>query len=374
MKAQEILMDIIGLRTDDKVENNKLFVDYVVDILQRNNVRYKRLPNKDGKNENIIAGINIEGFKNINSGIAFSGHMDTVGANVKDWDTNPFVASKINNAIYGRGTVDMKYFIAVILGAIPELKKIGMPIFFLLTCDEETEVQGIEVISNFLQMRNIHPQYALIGEPTNNNLCVANKGYLGFRTVIKGIAAHSSTPDIGVNAAYIAAKFVSKIEELSQQYISKGTTLNVGVVIGGEGRNSIPSEINVDWEIRYFEQKHQTEILEQVALWEKELSLHYKNSFIRTETKESLPVFERKDNSEIVQTAQKILKSNITTMPHATEAGFLQRIGIDTLICGAGDEKLAHSSCEHIDITDMQRYESFIIRLAQELALLNGFK
>lgn len=371
MKTQEILMDLIRLRTDDKVANNKLFVDYVVDILQKNDIRYKRLPNMDG-NENIIAGINIESFKNINSGIAFSGHMDTVGANVKDWDTDPFVASQINNVIYGRGTVDMKYFIAVLLAAIPKLKKINMPIFFLLTCDEETQVQGIEVISNFLQMRNIHPQYALIGEPTNNHLCVANKGYLGFRTVVKGIAAHSSMPEIGVNAAYIASKFVVKIEEISQQYISKGTTLNVGVITGGEGRNSIPSEISIDWEIRSFEQKHQTAILEQIALVEQELMTTYKNSFISTETKESLPVFERKDNSTIVQVAQNILKSDTKTMPHATEAGFLQRIGIDTLICGAGDEELAHSSSEHIDIADIQRYEHFIIRLAQELSVLNG--
>lgn len=367
MKAQDILVDLIGLKTDGSTEDNKIFVDYVCEILQKNNVRFKRLPNPDGQKENIIAGLNIDGFKNIDSGIVFSGHMDTVGANVRDWDTNPYAAVKINNSIYGRGTVDMKYFIAVVLSAIPELKKVNMPVFFLFTCDEETEVHGIEVLTNFLQMRNIHPDYALIGEPTDCKLCVANKGYLGFRTVIKGVAAHSSRPDLGVNAAYAAAKFVAKIEELSQEYITKGTTLNVGVISGGEGRNSIPSEMTLDWEIRYFEQAHKNEILQKISQFEKELTEVYKNSFIRTKTQESLPVFERRDNSKIVETAKKILESEISTMPHATEAGFLQKLGIDTLICGAGDEKLAHSSSEHIHIPDMEKYEEFLIRLAKTL-------
>ncbi len=371
MKAEEILMDLIGLRTDDKVNGNKVFVDYVCDILQKSNVRFKRLPNPDGKKENIIAGINIEGFKNIDSGIVFSGHMDTVGANIKDWDTNPYVATCINNAIYGRGAVDMKYFIAAALASITGFKKIEMPIFFLFTCDEETEVMGIEVLTNFLQMRNIRPQYALVGEPTNFNLCVSNKGYIGFRTVIKGIAAHSSCPDLGVNAAYIAAKFVSKIEELSEEYITKGTTLNVGVISGGEGRNSIPSEIVLDWEIRYFEQAHKIEILSKINELEKSLNQQYKNSFIRSETKESLPVFERRENSHLIKIAKNILETNISTMPHATEAGYLQKLGIDTLICGAGDERLAHSSSEHIDIADIKKYEFFLQQLAQGLVTKN---
>lgn len=366
-QVEEILNNLISIKTDNNSVSNKNCVDYICSILESNGVLYKRILNQDGINENIIAGINIQSFKNINTGLVLSGHMDTVGVNIKDWDTNPFQATNINGAVYGRGTVDMKYFLAVSLSLIPELKKSGMPIFFLFSSDEETDVNGIRTLTRFLEMRNIHPKYALVGEPTHFDVCIASKGYMGYTTTIKGISAHSSCPELGTNAVYIAAKIVAKIEELNAIYCTQGTTLNVGVISGGEGRNSIPSEVLVDWEIRYFQELHKSEILKEMENLRKDLLKEYNSSYIFLETKENLPSFEQKNNSSIVNTAQNILKTKTLTLPHATEAGFLKSIGIETIICGAGDEHLAHTSTEHILISDLLKYRDFLYRFVQEI-------
>ena len=366
-QIEEILGNLISIKTDNKFLSNKNCVDYICSFLQQHNILHKRLLSADGIKENIIAGINIQSFKNINSGIALSGHMDTVGVNIKDWDTNPFQSTNINGAIYGRGTVDMKYFIAIILSMLSELKKTNIPIFLLFSCDEETDVSGIRTITKFMEMRNIHPKFALVGEPTNFAICTSSKGYVGYTTTIKGLSAHSSCPELGVNAAYIAAKVIDKIEELSGLYSSKGTTLNVGLVGGGEGRNLIPSEVAIDWEIRYSQDSHKEEILREINKLHKELSAIYKDSYFCIENKEYLPSFEQNSDSQLVKIGQNILKTSLTSLPHATEAGFLKDIGIETIICGAGDERLAHTSSEHILLSDLVKYKEFLLRMIQEI-------
>lgn len=364
---EKILCDLISIRTDNNFAGSKECVDYICSLLNDNNILFKRIPNLDDGKENIIAGINIQSFKNINSGIVLSGHMDTVTVNLKDWDTNPFIATNINGAIYGRGTVDMKYFIAATLSLIQEFKKFKVPVFLLFSCDEETSVKGIENLIQFFKMRNIHPQFALVGEPTNFNIGLMSKGYSGYTTIVKGVSAHSSCPELGTNAGYVAAKIVSKIEELNAVYCKEKTTLNVGVISGGEGRNLIPSEMIIEWEIRYDSELHKAEILKKIEDFNNELMKKYKNSYIQTKTKENLLSFEQQAESPVVSIAQNLLKTKTFNLPHATEAGFLKNLGIDTIICGAGNENLAHTSSEHILSDDLLKYKDFLLNFVKEI-------
>lgn len=360
-KIQEILSDLIAIRTDDKTKPNTEFVEYICRILSEHNVLYKRISNPNDIQENIIAGIGVQELKNIHTGLVLSAHMDTVPANPKDWDANPFQTRLINNNLYGRGTVDMKYFIAVVLSMVDELKKAGIPIFLLFSCDEETDVNGIQTLISFLEMRNIKPKYALVGEPTHFNLCISNRGYAGFTTIIKGISAHSGNPDLGVNAIYIASKIASYIEELNKQYAKDRTTLNVGVIQGGEGRNLVPSEVSIDWEIRYDSDAIKSELLNKIKTLQKSLIGDYNDSHIYLKEKENLPPFEKHPDSRLVQIVQNILKTEVFSLPYATEAGFFQKNDIETLVCGAGDEQLAHSSSERIHTDDLIKYRNFLI-------------
>ena len=364
---EKILSDLIAIRTDALGRSNKECVDYICRILSENGILFRRVAHAGGQCESVIAGVNVQELKNIKTGLVLSGHMDTVGVNPKDWDTNPFVATSLNGRIYGRGTVDMKYFIAVVLSVLSELKEVGYPIFLLFSADEETEVEGIRVLTSFLQMRNICPKYALVGEPTNFEVCVSSKGYCGYTTVVKGVSAHSSRPDLGVNAIYAVAQIVSEIEKYNMQYMASDTTLNVGIISGGVQRNSIPSEASFDWEIRFSEEKHKNEISNKIQQLQSKLSQTYGHLYVRTEVRENLPAFERIEKSKAVEIAQSILNTDVLTLPVATEAGFLQKIGIDTIVCGAGDVKLAHTSSENIKVTDLERYKEFLLKYVKAI-------
>ncbi len=246
----EILCDLIQIRTDPTVQDNSSIVNYITNYLRENGIIFKLIPNSDRK-MNIFAGINVGGLHDISGDIVLSGHMDTVGATPADWGTDPFQGTIRNGQVYGRGAMDMKQFIAVVLGLLPELKQISIPIFFAFTCDEETTVYGAEQITRFLAENRIKPDYALIGEATDFKLCVGNRGYAGYQTCIKGVTGHAGNPSLGTNAAYISAKIISKIEALNAAYMSQGTTLNVGIINGGIGRNSIPDYATIDCEVRY---------------------------------------------------------------------------------------------------------------------------
>ena len=362
--VESILSYLISFRTD---KDNKACVDYVCDILCKNEILFKRIKCLNGTAENIIAGINITEFKNINTGLILSGHLDTVGVNIKDWLTNPFKATKIDGNIYGRGTIDMKYFIAVILSILSDLKKVGYPIFLLFSGDEETTVRGICQLQTFLKKNNILPKYAIVGEPSNFELCIANKGYYGYTTKIKGVAGHSCCPDKGVNAIYAASHIISEIEKLYQKYICKQITLSVGAIRGGVQRNSIPDEVSFDWDIRFFEEKYKNEILEQLTLTQEKLSKQYQQLSIEIINKESLPAFRNKTDSLLLKTAKSISEAIVSTSLIATEAGFLQEMGIDTLICGAGKYQLAHTSTEHIKETELYDYRDFLLKLVTKV-------
>ena len=135
----------------------------------------------------------------------------------------------------------------------------------------------------------------------------------------------------------------------------------MGVIQGGVGRNSVPSEVSIDWEIRYDQEEDKIQIIHEMEILYEQLRKDYKNAHILIKTKEELPSFERAENSNIIKLAQNILNTQILTLPYATEAGFYQELGLETLVCGAGDEKLAHSSSEHISISDLKKYRNFLM-------------
>ncbi len=360
MTAEDILCDLIRLRTDALTKSNRPFVDYVCAALSAHDILFQRIPNPVGAGENILAGVNITSLENIQGGLILSGHMDTVGANPNDWAFPPFEARRVAGRIYGRGALDMKYFIAVVLSLLSEIKTLQIPVFLVFTCDEETEVKGIESVLDFMKARHISPRFALVGEPTHFDLCVANRGYAGYTTVVKGVAAHSGSPKLGVNAAYIGAKLISKIEALNETYTAQGATLNVGVLKGGVGRNSVPDEVTLDWEIRFEKEETKALILAELQTFHQVLLTEYSRANLSLKTAEQLPSFEEKKESALVKLVGRILGTKTFSLPYATEAGFFQKAGIDTLICGAGDEKLAHTSAEYMEEQDVQQYVVFL--------------
>ncbi|MCM1323564.1 MAG: M20/M25/M40 family metallo-hydrolase [Acetobacter sp.] len=358
--AKEFLADLIAIKTDGLLNGVQQCVDYICDVLQQNDVLFERVPHIGNSKESVVAVVNAPQMRDVSGGLVLSGHIDVVSANEEEWKTPPFELTAEEGKLFGRGTVDMKYFAAVLLAALSELKKAENPVFLVFTSDEETDVCGARAVTSFFKERNIHPEYALIGEPTNFKICVANKGYAGYKTVVKGIAAHSSAPELGVNAVYVAAKMISEIERLNAVYMPLGTTLNVGVVNGGKERNSIADEAVIDWEIRYVAEEHKASILQELDVFSQRLVEEYLGADIKLLAQETLPAFVEKKDGRLTGVAMALLQTEQLTLKYATEAGFFQQAGIETIICGAGDEGLAHTSAEYILEEDLERYDCFL--------------
>lgn len=363
--ATEILSDLISIRTDSTKQTNDEIVCYITSILKENDILFELVP--VGNLNNIVAGINIPSLKSVDKGIVLSGHMDTVDAVIENWQTNPFQATIKDGKIFGRGAMDMKHFIAVALSLLPKLKELSIPVFLAFSCDEETDVLGVQKIINFFSKNDIHPQYALVGEATDFKLAVGNRGYAGYKTSVQGVAGHAGSPQLGTNAIYIASKIISKIEELNQKYFKQGATLNVGQVKGGVGRNSVPATASFDWEVRFKKDSDKIEVLQELDGFCQKLKADYPKANILNEPKETLLAFEEKEESFITKVADGILKTEKIYCPYASEAGFFQAFGIDTLMCGAGDFKLAHTSNEYVLVSDVEQYRMFLLTLLNQM-------
>lgn len=358
--AKEFLAELTAIRTDGSVSGVAQCVDYICDVLRQNDVCFERIRHAENGKESLVAALNVPQMRDVSGGLVLSGHIDTVSANAAEWKFPPFELTEAGDKLYGRGTVDMKYFAAVLLSELEFFKRVGFPVFLVFTADEETDVCGAREVTAFFEKRHILPQYALIGEPTNFKICVANKGYAGYRSIIKGIAAHSSSPELGVNAIYAAAKMIAEIERLNAVYMPLGTTLNAGVVQGGKERNSIADEAVIDWEIRYVSEEHKTAIWEALEAFCRRLAVEYSGAEIKHCAQETLPAFVERATGKLTEIIGGLLRTEKLALRYATEAGFFQQAGIETIICGAGDERLAHTSGEYISAQDLEKYCRFL--------------
>lgn len=362
----KILKDLISVQSDthDKVKN---IADYICDFLDKNKIIYQRIRHTNNPAESIIAGINTVKLRDINHGILLSGHMDTVDTIANQWTTQPFVATTQNNQIYGRGVVDMKYFIAVILGNISALKKYDFPIILAFTGDEETDVTGAKHICDFMKQNNIKPQMGIVGEPTDFEIYTSHNGYCGFTTEIWGKSAHGSQITQGINSVYIAATIINHIKTIADQYLNKGTTVNVGKITGGTQRNTVPGQTKFEWEIRFSNPNDKEEIINQVDAFIKSIMQQNEKIKINTINAEQIPALNQNTNSKITEIISDITNATKVCSAIATEAGFFAHTDIDIAVFGAGDIKQAHTANEHIEINDIFKYEDILLQILKKL-------
>ena len=216
-KTLKILSELIKFQTVSGTSNIELIEYCEKKLNELGAVSFKTFDDKKLR-ANLFSTIN--GKKKLNGGgIILSGHTDVVPASVKDWSSNPFIANERDNKVFGRGSCDMKGFIACTLALAPyfaseDLKK---PIHFSYTYDEETACQGAPVMLKELKKRKINCSVCIVGEPTNMKAIQAHKGCYEYSTHFYGLAGHGSAPDKGVNAVEYATRFVNKLMELRKE-------------------------------------------------------------------------------------------------------------------------------------------------------------
>jgi len=374
-KSIKILTDLISFKTISGKDNGPL-IDYCDDILKKNGVSTFRVFDDNKERVNLFGTIKTKKMSG-KKPIIFSGHTDVVPVS-KGWSTDPFVATVKGDKLFGRGSCDMKGFIACVLAYVPTLStnNLNRDIHFSFTFDEETACIGAPLLIKELKKRNIQEGICIIGEPTNMKIIDAHKGMNEYTIHFEGLAGHSSQPHKGVNAIEYATRYINKLLELRKELIKRApkdcifdpphSTLSVGGISGGIAHNVIADKCKVEWETRPVVRKDGEFVTEQIDKFVNEELLPqmrkiFPNSNIRKETIGEVIGFNRIKNSEACEFVSSITGDNSReVVSFGTEAGLFQEIGISTVVCGPGSIEQAHKIDEFIELNEINKCLTFL--------------
>ena len=371
----KILTDLIGFRTISG-ENNSALINYCEDYLKKIGATSFKTFDSEKKRFNLFATIKAK-KTNGTKPIILSGHTDTVPVS-KSWSTDPFKATIKGNKLYGRGSCDMKGFIACALAYAPIYSKTNLnrDIHFSFTFDEETACLGAPILIKKLKKRKIENGICIVGEPTKMKIIDAHKGCYEYTTYFEGLAGHSSAPHKGVSAVEFAARYANKLIELREE-LKKRTpkdsifdppysTLQVGGIFGGIAHNVIADKCHINWETRpvikedgIFLNKKIDEFANNILL--PEMKKVFPQSSIRKEIIGEVTGFDRIKNSEACELVSSLTGDNSReVVSFGTEAGLFQEIGISTVVCGPGSIEQAHKVDEFIELNELKKCLKFL--------------
>ena len=375
----KILSDLIKFQTVSGTSNLKL-IEYCEKKLDKLGAISFKIFHDSRQQANLFSTIN--GKKKSNGeGIILSGHTDVVPASTKEWSSNPFVATEKNNKVYGRGSCDMKGFIACALALAPffasqNLKK---PIHFSFTYDEETACQGAPLMLKELKKRDFKCSICLVGEPTSMKAVQAHKGCYEYSTYFTGLAGHGSAPDKGVNAIEYAIRFINKLMELREElkkrepknsiFTPPYSTLQIGRIKGGLARNVIADQCTVDWELRpvapedgEFVNKNIETYIKNVLL--PEMKKVYPKANVEKEIIGEIIGFTKEEKSDAVNLICNLTGDNSrSVVSFGTEAGLFQELGISTVVCGPGSIEQAHKIDEFVTFDQLKKCLALLIKI-----------
>ncbi len=378
-ETRKILGDLIAFPTISGRPNGDI-IDYVRTYFASIGTETHIDPHADGERFNLFATFGPES----DGGIVLSSHLDVVPAEVEGWLGDPFVLREDGSRLIGRGTVDMKGFLACILAMAPRFKAIEAdlrtPLHFALTFDEEVGCYGAAQFRGFLDRLGIHPQIAIIGEPTEMKPYVGHKAIIELTTEIRGSSGHAADPRDKANALYFASRFISRIEEMARECARRPqrnsafdppfTTLNVGQITGGEGRNIIPDFCRFLWEIRPIPTDNGRSLLQDIQHWIDETLLPEMQavdpeSAIETIELADCPGMEARPNSSAMQLIGRLWTNAAPgVLSFSTDGGYFQQYGMETVVFGPGQMTQMHQPEEYILTSEIEECLEFLTRFS----------
>jgi len=366
----KILSDLIAFKTVSGEDNNSL-INYCDEILKKLGATSFKTFDDEKKRVNLFATIKSK-KPNGKKPVILSGHTDVVPVS-KSWSTDPFKATIKGDKLFGRGSCDMKGFIACTLAYAPIYAKenLNRDIHFSFTFDEETACQGAPLLIKELKNRGINDGICIVGEPTNMKIIDAHKGCYEYTTYFEGLAGHGSAPEKGVNAVEYATRYISKLMDLRKILKSKVpknsvfdppyTTIGIGGISGGIARNVIADKCRVDWEMRpvikedgEFVHNELNEFVNKELL--PEMKKIFPKSSIKKEIIGEIIGFNKVSKSEACEFISNLTGDNSReVVSFGTEAGLFQEIGISTVVCGPGSIEQAHKVDEFITLDQIKK-------------------
>jgi acetylornithine deacetylase len=379
-RATPILARLVAFDTTSHLSNLAL-IEWVEAYLADLGVSSRRVPSADGVKSNLLAtlGPQAEG------GVVLSGHTDVVPVKGQAWTSDPFVLTRREDRLFGRGSSDMKGFIALALAAAPDLlaAKLPKPIHLAFSYDEEIGCFGAPAMIEVIGRELPRPALVVVGEPTSMEVVSGHKGITAWRVTVTGREAHSAQTHLGVSANMAALRLMASLAELAARlereadpaspFLPKHPTLTIGKMSGGTAGNILARECQFIFDLRALPgqdaRMQLAGFLELAARVDAEIKARAPEGGVVVEQLAAVPPLRPEPDNVAEAFVRRLAGDNgpARVASFASEAGQFQGAGLPSVLCGPGSIDQAHQPDEYVDVSQMERGAAFMIRLAEAL-------
>ena len=373
----EILKKLVSFDTTSFKSNLDL-IKFIENYLNDLNIKSELIYDETKNKANLFATIG----PNLQGGIVLSGHTDVVPITKQNWTSDPFILTERDDKLFGRGSSDMKGFIAIVLSRVSAMveKKLKKPIHLAFSYDEEIGCVGVHSLLDLIKKKSINPEFCIVGEPTSMEMVIGHKGKHAYDVKVDGLSCHSGQAPYGVNAINYASKLINYIEEINKEKSIKGpfdneyeipySTLHTGLIKGGTILNIVPNLCQFEFEIRHLAEDDPLEIIQRIKQYTEELlikEMHNISSETNIEINEKInyPGLNISESISPVKQVKELLgNSSHKKVIFGTEGGLFKReLNLPTIICGPGSIDQAHKPDEFISIQQIEKGGTFIDKL-----------
>ncbi|KFX67755.1 acetylornithine deacetylase [Pseudomonas taeanensis MS-3] len=378
--SRDLLAKLIAFNTVSR-ESNLALIEFIHDYLKGLGVACEWDYNAERSKANLFATIGPDD----RGGVVLSGHTDVVPVAGQAWTVEPFQLTERDGKLYGRGSADMKGYIACVLATVPRFldQPLRVPVHLAFSYDEEVGCLGVRSLLAELERRPHRPIACIIGEPTELKPVLGHKGKLAMRCQVQGAACHSAYAPQGVNAIEYAARLIGKLGEIGEQlarvelhdrrFDPPFSTVQTGVIQGGRALNIVPAECQFDFEVRALPDFDAQQVVELLAGYAESQLLpamraRSAETGIAFQPLSAYPGLATDPHSEVAELLALISDSReFGTVAFGTEGGLFHQAGIPTVVCGPGSMEQGHKPDEFVSQEQLDGCDAMLGRLAQWL-------
>ena len=383
LTCRDLLARLIAFDTTSR-NSNLALIDFIRDFLDHAGIASDLVASEDGTKANLFASIGpID-----RPGLVLSGHTDVVPTDGESWSSDPYRCTERGDRLYGRGTTDMKGFIAAVLAKVPVIaaRPLDRPVHLAFSYDEEIGCKGVPRLLDHLVARlPVLPSGCVVGEPTGMTVANGHKGKAGYRCTVTGRASHSALNHLGVNAIEMAAEIVAKLRAMNLDFRANGPffdgfqpphcTVSTGVVNGGTALNIVPASCRFEFEFRLLPGQDAARLLGEVQTFAVRELLPSMRSIadeanIQWEEMMSYPALGSDRTSAIERLGCRLTGTVLPVkLSFGTEAGHFAKRGIPSIVCGPGHMEVAHQPDEYVDLGQLNACLDFLSGLIDDIAI-----
>ncbi len=376
--SREILAQLVSFDTTSR-DSNLALIDHVQAYLSSCGVESRLVMDATGQKANLWATIGPAD----QPGVILSGHTDTVPVDGQDWASDPFTLEDRGGRLYGRGSCDMKGFLACALAAVPGLvtRNLARPVHLAFSYDEEVGCVGVVGLLEMLKAENVRPSMCIVGEPTLMQVVIGHKAKRSMRVTVRGRACHSSLAPQGVNAVDYAARMVVRMQDIAARLADRGgrdtdydithSTAHTGIISGGTALNIVPDSCFLDCEFRVLPSEDADALVDELREYarnelEPMMQRIASDAGIDIDVYAQFPGLDTSPDADVVSLAKRLTGRNgHSKVAFGTEGGrFDQILGVPTVICGPGSITQAHKPDEYVEQSQLDACDNFLEQLA----------